>query len=51
MRRLLGWLLGLLAMVVLLAFLVGGWLLRGSLPQLDGVVEPDEGGPPSEVVL
>ncbi len=51
MKRLLGWLLGLLATTALLAFLVGGWLLRGSLPQLDGVVEPDDGAPPGAVVL
>ncbi len=38
MKRLLGGLLATIAAVALLAFLFGGWLLRSSLPQLDGEV-------------
>ena len=38
MKHLLGGLLVTIAAVALLAFLFGGWLLRGSLPQLDGEV-------------
>jgi hypothetical protein len=45
MKRLLGGLLVTIAAVALLAFLFGGWLLRGSLPQLDGEVAAAEGGP------
>ena len=49
MRRLLGGLLGLVAAVALSAFLVAGWLLRGSLPQLDGEVESADGAPAAPV--
>jgi penicillin amidase len=50
-RRLLGWLAGLLAAATLLAFLVGGWVLRGSLPQLDGEVGSGGSGPRTAIVL
>lgn len=40
-----------LFVLVLLGVLVGGWLLRGSLPQLDGSHVVDAGGPESDVTL
>lgn len=51
MRRLFAWLSGVIAAVALLGFLVGGWLLRGSLPQLDGAVDADPAGPRTAVVV
>ena len=51
MKRLLGGLLVTIAAVALLAFLFGGWLLRGSLPQLDGEVTAAVGAPDAAVVI
>jgi penicillin G amidase len=51
MKRLLAGLLATIAAVALLAFLFGGWLLRSSLPQLDGEVAAAAGAPDAEVVI
>ncbi|NBU26480.1 MAG: hypothetical protein EBS39_12890, partial [Gammaproteobacteria bacterium] len=48
------WAIGLLAALLslaALAALAGLWLLRGSLPQLDGHAAAGEGGPRAEVVI
>ena len=54
MKRLLGWTAGLvigLATLALLGLLAGAFLLRGSLPQLDGEVAAGEGAPTAAVTL
>ena len=54
MRRFARWAVGLLVALLLLAAsaaLAGLWLLRGSLPQLDGRVAAGEGGPGAGVVI
>ena len=54
MKRLLGWIAGLViavAAVALLALLAGAGLLRGSLPQLDGSLEASGSGPAAAVTL
>ncbi|MFN7272873.1 MAG: penicillin acylase family protein, partial [Gammaproteobacteria bacterium] len=54
MKRLLGWAAGLviaLAVLAMLALLVGFGLLRGSSPQLDGSLAAVEGGPVAAVTL
>jgi len=53
-KRLLGWAAGLviaLAVLAMLALLVGFGLLRGSSPQLDGSLAAVEGGPVAAVTL
>ncbi len=54
MKRLLGWAAGLviaLAVLAMLALLVGFGLLRGSSPQLEGSLAASEGGPAAAVTL
>ena len=54
MKRLLGWVAGLViaaALLAMLALLVGFGLLRGSSPQLEGSLAAAEGGPVAAVTL